>query len=261
MFALHYLSTGSKGNCCLVETDKVKFLIDIGINPKHFKTSIKKFSSITSIDFALITHEHGDHIMGAKKIIDKYKIPCYLSQGTFDNSDLKNLNRYLVNIVKPNKKYKIEDLTILPFVIDHDAEEPLGFLIKNKEGEKLLFVADCGNFDFVVDADIYAIELNYMQSELEKLIGTDKEFLYDRTGGIYGHIELEQAIDFAKENIEKEYIFHHMSKTNFNLREAKKRLDEEGIKYTFAKSRMSFEFKSSQRGEVNENRTRNKERN
>ena len=242
MYNIRYLSTGSKGNCCLVETDDVKFLIDLGLPLSQFKKAIKKFSSITSIDFILITHEHGDHISGAKQVIDKYKIPCYLSHGTYENSDLQEVNKYLVNIVEPSKKYTIEGLGILPFTVDHDAREPLGFLIKNTVGEKLLFVADCGNFDFEVEADIYAVELNYMDSMMEKLLETEKEFLYKRVKGNYGHIELEKAISFAKEHIDKEYIFHHMSRANINHMEMTKRLYEEKINYKLAKNGESFKF-------------------
>jgi phosphoribosyl 1,2-cyclic phosphodiesterase len=245
MYKLSYVTTGSQGNCCLIETDDVKFLIDLGIPPSPFKRQIKDFSSISTLDFVLITHEHGDHIFGAKKIIDKYKIPCYLSKGTYENSDFKDLNNYLVNIMTPNKKYTIEGLTILPFKVDHDAEEPLGFLIKNKVGEKLLFVADCGNFDFEVDADIYAVELNYMEEVVEN-VEVEEAFKYKRVQGQYGHAGMEKTIEFAKSNPDKEYIFHHLSRRSVDMGRLIERLDAEKIKYRIADNGKSFKFDSVQ---------------
>lgn len=241
MYELHYLETGSQGNCCLVNTGDVKFLIDLGIPPTLFKRQIKDFSSIADLDFMLITHEHGDHIFGVKKIADRYKIPCYLSKGTYENSDLKDLNSYLVNILEPNKKYSIEGLTVLPFGVDHDAKEPLGFLIKNKLGETLLFVADCGNFDFEVDADIYAVELNYMEEVIESL-NAEESYKQTRVQGDYGHAGMEKTIEFAKGNLEKEYIFHHLSKRNIDMEKLIVRLDAEKIKYHIAENGKCFKF-------------------
>lgn len=241
MFELTYISTGSQGNCCLIETGDVKFLIDIGVPPTTFKKQIKDFSSIAALDFILITHEHGDHIFGVKAIVDKYKIPCYLSKGTYENSDLENLNSYLVNILEPNKKYSLEGLTVLPFEVDHDAEEPLGFLFKNKEGERLLFVADCGNFDFEVDADIYAVELNYMEEVVEN-VDIEEAFKYKRVQGEYGHAGMEKTIEFAKGNPDKEYIFHHLSKRSIDMEKLIERLDAEKLKYNIAEDGKSFKF-------------------
>jgi phosphoribosyl 1,2-cyclic phosphodiesterase len=245
MFALKYIATGSKGNCCFLTDGETNLIIDLGITLDDFKSGMESIDQkVRSLDGIFITHEHGDHISGAKKVVEKYQIPSFLSKGTFDNSNMITLNQYLVNQLVPGKKTRIKSLEIMPFIVDHDVAEPIGFLFRNQLGEKLVFVADCGSFDFKIDADFYAVELNYMKDVIEyrNAEGKMHEALYKRISGDYGHVEMQQTIDFALEHPNAEYVFHHLSYTNIDHHELENKLDEHKLKYHLASPGLEVQF-------------------
>ena len=101
----------------------------------------------------------------------------------------------------------------MPFDIQHDAVEPLGYLIANKDGEKLLFITDSyfSRYRFK-GLNIIAIECNY---SLETLSPDLPEIVQDRL--FKSHFSLENVIKFLKANDlskVKEIILIHMSDGN-----------------------------------------------
>ena len=66
------LSSGSKGNSCLVCTDNTKVLIDLGTTSQYVCNELDKLGiNPKEIDAILITHTHVDHISGIKTFIKK----------------------------------------------------------------------------------------------------------------------------------------------------------------------------------------------
>ena len=66
------LASGSKGNACLVMTDCVKILIDVGVSYQYIAKELEKIElSPMDIDQVLITHTHSDHIKGLKVFLKK----------------------------------------------------------------------------------------------------------------------------------------------------------------------------------------------
>jgi phosphoribosyl 1,2-cyclic phosphodiesterase len=47
-----------------------------------------------------------------------------------------------IHIIKAKQQFRICTWTILPFETQHDARDPLGFLLANQDGEKLLYATD-----------------------------------------------------------------------------------------------------------------------
>ena len=70
------LSSGSKGNCLYLGSEKTRILIDAGISCRAIEQKLKQLDiDITSIDAVLVTHEHNDHIKGLKILCKKYAFP------------------------------------------------------------------------------------------------------------------------------------------------------------------------------------------
>lgn len=62
---LSSVSSGSKGNCILVENKDTTVLVDVGISKKKVEEGLSYFQqNPADIDGILITHEHSDHIRG-----------------------------------------------------------------------------------------------------------------------------------------------------------------------------------------------------
>jgi len=62
-----------------------------------------------------------------------------MSQGT---KECIGLDGHRIKIIKPKQQFKVGTWVILPFETQHDAVEPVGFLLANQAGEKLLYATD-----------------------------------------------------------------------------------------------------------------------
>ena len=67
MMKLAVLSSGSKGNCALIQTDNTKVLIDLGVTKSYVEEKLEELEvDPREIKAILITHTHVDHIQGLK---------------------------------------------------------------------------------------------------------------------------------------------------------------------------------------------------
>ena len=105
------------------------------------------------------------------------------------------LKNYRTKIVKANKRQQIGNFTILPFDVIHDAEEPLGFLIKHQDIGTLLFITDTCYCEYnFKNVNSILVECNYIKENLEEYcIETSLSVRIKES-----HFELENVIDFLK---------------------------------------------------------------
>ena len=68
---IYSLSSGSKGNMTLLNSDETTFLIDLGISKNKIKDKLSQINAnVAQIHHVLITHEHSDHTSGLKKFFE-----------------------------------------------------------------------------------------------------------------------------------------------------------------------------------------------
>lgn len=217
------IASGSSGNCYLIDDGVTAVVLECGINYDKFISEIdnRKISGV------LVSHEHKDH----SKIVDKLLFlgyPMYLSSGTIKSCQLQK-NR--CHIIKSKQLFKIGSFDILPFDTQHDAEEPLGFLIKsNVTGEKILFATDTYYLKYKFSGvDIYMIECNYDIDTLNHNIdlGIIPKSLKNRI--LKSHFSLSNLIKFLKETdlskTNKIYLIH-ISSGNLDINKAKKQIQD-----------------------------------
>jgi phosphoribosyl 1,2-cyclic phosphodiesterase len=133
---LKVLSSSSKGNCYVLQGEKESLILEAGI---HYKDILKGLDfSLNNIVGCLVTHEHKDHSKSLQDLIKK-GIDIYTSKGTVEACGASG---HRIHHIESEKQFKIGEFTILPFEVQHDAAEPLGFLIQHKEIGKLLFITD-----------------------------------------------------------------------------------------------------------------------
>lgn len=180
------LASGSKGNATLVTTDKVKVLIDAGINYSDLKSRLNQLSiSVEDIEHVLITHNHSDHTKGLKKISQNHQVNIYLSQTMKDNKDLESIDH-----IEYEPLMQIGDLKIRVFRTSHDTNESFGFIIKQNKKE-MVYVTDTGYlnerfFKHLGNKNMYIIESNH---DIEMLLnGTYPYHLKKRVLGDKGHL-------------------------------------------------------------------------
>ena len=128
---IHSLKSGSKGNSCLVYTDKTKILVDCGISGKAVKNAMAEVGvTPEELDGIVVTHEHSDHIKGIGVMMRRYGIPVYANSATWaaiHACDLGKLNDEHIKIFEGTEPFSIGEIGIQPFRIPHDAAYPVGY--------------------------------------------------------------------------------------------------------------------------------------
>lgn len=131
------LASGSTGNCYRIDDGLTPLLIECGIRQAAIRQGCDfKLSKIAG---ALISHEHGDHSKAVKDIM-RTGIDCYATAGTWEALNLPPNHRQ--HTIAPTRQFKIGSWTIMPFESEHDANEPVGFLMASTTGAKVLYLTD-----------------------------------------------------------------------------------------------------------------------
>jgi len=155
----------------------------------------------------------GDHSKSVKHIM-KAGIRCFMSEGT---GKALNLYSHRLKIVKAKKPFQVGTFGIMPFDVNHDASEPLGFLFQSGK-DKLLFLTDSFYVKYRFPGLTHImIETNYSKDLLEKNIksGLVSESLRNRI--VKSHFSLNNVKEFLKSNDLskcKEIHLIHLSKNN-----------------------------------------------
>lgn len=219
------LSSGSSGNCYRLSDGSTPLLLECGISFKEIKKKLhfKTFELVA----CLISHEHGDHAKAVKDII-KAGIDCYMSLGT---QTALGVSSHRVKIVQPKEQIQIGTWAILPFEVNHDAKEPLGFLLySQKTGAKVLYATDTYYIKYrFQDLTHLMIECNFALDIVDENVanGTIPKSLRDRL--LYSHFELENVKKFLKANdlskVEEIWLLH-LSNDNSDEERFKREIQE-----------------------------------
>ena len=142
IFDIKILGSGSSGNCAFVDTGDCKLLLDAGLPFNETKTKLREIGvKLSSIDYILVTHLHGDHVQGLEPIMKTYDIKVISSFGTLMAVDIPEGNMVYL---ESDQEIQFENLTVTGHAVSHDCIEPLCFTIKNSMGERLLYMTDLG---------------------------------------------------------------------------------------------------------------------
>lgn len=212
---LKVLSSSSSGNCYLLENEEEILILEAGITFKRIQEGID--FNIRKVAGCLISHEHKDHSKSAADLL-KNGIDIYTSKGTMEAMNLEE--GYRVNQIKSQGTIKVGGFTILPFDTQHDAAEPLGFLVQHKDMGKLLFITDSYYCKYKFKGlDHILVECNYKKELLDENIqnGSLPDWLQDRI--TKSHFELENVKEFLKSSDltkTKNIVLIHLSSQNSN---------------------------------------------
>jgi phosphoribosyl 1,2-cyclic phosphodiesterase len=215
-------SSGSSGNCYLVQSDEAAILIDAGISGRRIMNSLKDAEvDADKVSAVLITHEHTDHVRSLKTLTKRMPhIRAYANRGTWQSIRLLVSERQQVTF-QTGEPFAVSDIEVRPFLLSHDAREPVGFSFL-KSGKQISILTDTGWLcddihHEIKGADILVIEANH---DVEMLrIGRYPYFLKQRILGKKGHLSNADAADaICKILSEKQKYRHvllaHLSKEN-----------------------------------------------
>ena len=186
---LHVLATGSRANCCLLESREESLLLDAGLSIRRMVPFLPDLRRVAG---CLLTHEHGDHARSAAELARR-GVMTLCSAGT-----KQALGEPLLREVPALATRALGGFTVMPFETEHDAAEPFGFLIReDRTGETALYATDTGYLRYTFPGVTYwIVECNYCEDRLENT---------DATGALRRrlfttHLSLRRLKDALSEN-------------------------------------------------------------
>lgn len=193
MLEIETFGSNSTGNCYLLKDGSSHLLLEAGINPKRMSIDWSKVEGV------LISHEHQDHAKYAKDIVKRTGTDIFCSAGT--GSCVVGVPTYRTNLVKAKSSFTTNDWKIMPFDIEHDAQEPLGFLIETPSGQRVLFATDTYYIRYRFTGITHLmIECNYSLEILERNYQHRKIDKKQRNRIITSHFELNNVRQFLQSN-------------------------------------------------------------
>lgn len=219
------LASSSSGNCYLISDGSSTLMLESGIRLQKVQNVIP---DLTKINACLISHEHGDHSAYVKDIL-KYTMVC-ASQGTLnalnDKHQVSDEMKVFQHVLKHNTRTKIGSFIVVPFDVQHDAAEPLGFLIhSNTTNENLLFATDTYYIkNRFKDLHYIMVECNYSYDLIPEELSKPE---YLRL--LQSHFELSNVKEFLKANdltkCKRIYLLH-LSSRHANAKLFKQEIEE-----------------------------------
>ncbi len=241
------LASGSKGNSIYFGSKDAKILIDDGISFAQLSLRLSQVNvKIEEIDAVLITHEHTDHIYGLKVLSEKLDIPIFANSDTAKGiyNNLNILPKF--KIFTTCEEFEFKDLQILPFSVQHDTLDPVGFIIKTNN-LKFGFCTDLGFVTTLVakmlkDCDYLYIESNH---HISMVHSSNRSFVYkQRVLSRQGHLSNSDCIKLLDEilhpNLKHIHIAHISNECN--SKELIKELVENLLKKKNSKAEVSLTY-------------------
>jgi phosphoribosyl 1,2-cyclic phosphate phosphodiesterase len=191
----------------LIRIEEKNFLIDVG---PDFRTQALHFN-IKHLTGVLLTHAHADHIAGiddlrAYYFLKKKKVPCVLSQETFE--EVKQRYHYLLNPVASGKSFSAQiDFQILPEDFGNFELEGVHFgYFSYFQAEMKVTGFRIGNFAYVSDIRLYSEQV------IDALKGIDILVLSAlRHEPTHMHFSIEEAVAFSRRTTAKMTYLTHIA--------------------------------------------------
>ena len=220
---IEVLASSSRGNCYRIDDGSTPLLLECGISFKEIQRKLN--FQVSSLTGCLISHEHGDHSKAVKDMV-RHGVNCYMSGGT---SKVLSLKSHRVKVVTPKRQFKLGTWTILPFETQHDAAEPVGYLLANGQ-EKLLFATDTYYVRYKFNGLTHImVECNYSPDILQENVDCGAVPLVLKNRLLESHFSLPNVKEFLKANDMskvKEIYLLHLSDGNSDASRFKREIAE-----------------------------------
>lgn len=212
MLNIKCFASGSSGNLYLIDDGRAQILLDCG---RPF-VEIQKHLDFKTSELAacLITHEHLDHAKAVKEML-KRGVHCYISRGTAEALGVENESATC--IIQDKETAFIDTWQVTAFGTQHDAAEPLGFVLDNGT-DRILYATDTYYLKYrFPGCTVIMIECNHSYDIVDKNVaaGILHPALAKRL--MTSHMSLENLVDFFKANDLKklrEIYLVHLSDAN-----------------------------------------------
>ncbi len=188
--------SSSRSNLYLVTASNGKqLLLECGIRWQSIEEALDY--DLSNIAACCLTHEHLDHSKAIKDVLQA-GIDVYASRGTLSALGVDSERR--AHAIEDGTLVRLDDFEILAFALNHDAVEPLGYIIR-ADCEYLFFAPDASHITqkFNLAFNIIAIECSFDMAVLEARVkaGDINEELAKRIHA--NHMEKQRVIRYIED--------------------------------------------------------------
>lgn len=128
---LTILGSGSNGNCAYLETDQARILIDAGFSGRQIRERLAQIGRAPEgLQAVVVTHEHLDHVRGLTALSAKLQIPVYCNRFTHEAIEQQLEAKVPCRLFMTGASFDIGDVHVETFPVPHDAQDPVGFLLR-----------------------------------------------------------------------------------------------------------------------------------
>jgi len=214
------LASGSKGNATFVESGPTRLLIDAGLSGKAIEGRLAAIGvDPASLSGILVTHEHHDHICGVGVLSRRFKLPVFANEATVAAAGKSLAKLAAFTPFTTGSSFSFQDLGIHPFVVSHDAAEPVGFCID--DGRVLFgYCTDTGTVSHLMRHRLARCHGLVLESNHDPLLlkdGPYPEPLKQRVRSNIGHLANREAADLIvtlRHAAFQHVVLAHISETN-----------------------------------------------
>ena len=214
------LASGSRGNATYICDGTTAILIDAGLSGIEIQRRMAaKGLDPEHLNAILVSHEHSDHIHGVGVLSRRFRLPVYINEGTRQAAGTALGKLAGLQPFSCGKPFIIGSLTVHPFSISHDAQDPAGFTIACDRA-KVGLATDLGIVTGVVKTHLQACDILVLEANHDPQMLIDGPYpwpLKQRIRGRSGHLSNEDAACLVQE-IQHDRLTHivlaHLSEEN-----------------------------------------------
>ncbi|HOO84965.1 MAG TPA: MBL fold metallo-hydrolase [Prolixibacteraceae bacterium] len=213
------LASGSNGNCYYIGNENEAILVDAGISCKQILQRMNNRElDTTKLKAVFITHEHADHVRGARVLSKKLNLPIFYTYGTWNNTHKSSRSPYY-KFIHIDQALTLGAFTIHAFAKNHDAGEPCSYRIEI-ENKSVGVMTDIGSVCNNVIEHLQKCNVVFLESNYDEQMLWDGPYpwhLKKRIASDVGHLSNLQALNLVNTyaNGELKTIFlSHLSGEN-----------------------------------------------
>jgi phosphoribosyl 1,2-cyclic phosphodiesterase len=200
---LTILGSGSGGNSIYLEAGDTRLLIDAGFSGKQIRERLARIGRTPeTLSGILITHEHTDHIQALGVLCPQFSLPVYCNRLTQEAIAGQIKKPFISHLFNTGDTFELGEVVVETFSIPHDAQDPVGFLIRTPSGN-VGILTDLGHATKLViqrvrPAQVLVLETNH---DLQMLQNDTRRpwSLKQRILSRHGHLSNIAAADAAAE--------------------------------------------------------------
>lgn len=213
---LTVLGSGSGGNSIYIETPETRLLVDAGFSGRQIRQRLAQIGKTPeNLTGILITHEHSDHTQGLPILAARLKIPVFCNRPTREEIASQLECDFECQLFATGAAFAMGDIVVETFSVPHDAQDPVGFLLRTPGGN-IGLLTDLGHATKLVLERVRAANVLFLEANHDvKMLQADtrrpwslKQRILSRHGHLSNEAAAEAAAQVASAELRHLYLGH-----------------------------------------------------